>query len=138
MPLGSTGAAIPASEVVANERNAASAAFFVVNPERRACLRPPLAGSGARSTTNDHTERHRLDRGCLNQFLDHTLLDRVRLPFGFLGLLSHLNTGRLPRRPMPGDQCPETSAHSESAATYVTLEIHPVTSDTGIIATQRS
>ena len=36
------------------------------------------------------------------------------------------------------DQCPETSAQSESAETYVTLLTHPVIRETGIIATQKS
>src|SRR5688572_17813966 len=35
------------------------------------------------------------------------------------------------------DQWPDTSAHSDSAATYVTELIQPVMSDTGIIRTQK-
>ena len=76
---------------------------------------------------------HHFDGGFLDEFLDDALLDWFLLSSPRLFVLPDLDAGRLPRRPMA-----RNGAHSDSAATYVTDEIQPVTRDTGIITTQKT
>ena len=44
---------------------------------------------------------YRVDSGRFDQPLDDTFFHRIRFPFRLLGQLSDLDSGRLPRRPMP-------------------------------------